>query len=1111
MPNASPNAASVAAQAGRRRSGPARVTAAAANLPHLADVEFHRHAVAVATAKTGKSELYISVLMRQIDRGGTLIASCTCSQPQSKRKRCLHVRHLMTLYQTLVGNAGTNDLDHHLGESSWMRVLAPLAAHDPVPLDRVEVHLDRLPDAGTQAAVVIKTPDGVTRAQYRGSHDSAVRLSERLRGMKPSKVHPIPRAGILRRLQSVTESAYESQLRSLGHQTEQQELEASLWHRLAYHCYREYSSEAVSFALHVDEQTGGITLEVHCSDTLVLQLPLARNAVRALLVPLRMQTCSPKIADVSVEPKLRVSAVATDAQGGSPKDNDDDGTGAIVEPVITPTAATTDTAANATAADSATDPNALGPNALDPIVLQPRFRYADAAYVPEMGTFVELDRPGPVAQALHLVGDGVGPRTLKHEEIPLLLAAAQEQASSADGPTAGPPPPGEVLDLPLIHSFDTIEIHADALQRDWCWLSMHYGTGDANIPLEILLRARRRGERFVEVGTDSHRGALWVDLHAPQLSGVIELADNLDDDAIEQLMTALAPGNARSRQRNHAEGHPRDSEEHAGNADGDNGDGPDRPAGLRLSRMELLRILVAAQDGYEPSTDAASVTVTTSGRHGATINRLLAIEPNRPLKPLAGLGSTLRDYQEQGVNWLLFLHDNRFGGLLCDDMGLGKTHQVMAFMLALREQRQVKGPFLVVCPTTVLSHWQRVLARYAPDLRACVFHGGTRNLQAAMQGTDVLLTSYGIMRNDIDDLAAIDFAVVAFDEAQYLKNPETLGYRAAVRLNAGMRLGLSGTPIENSLWDLKALFDLSLPRYLPGTKTFDRRFVAPIEHRNSERAREQLRHIISPFILRRTKSNVLDQLPGKIEDLRACELSEEQVKLYREAVEARGKALREALANPDEPVPYVHIFALLTLLKQICCHPALIGERSKHYSKHSSGKWELFTELLDECLGSGQKVVVYSQFRGMVAIIERHLQSLGVGFATLTGQTRDRGGAIARFADDDDCRVFVATLQAGGVGIDLVSASVVIHYDRWWNAAREDQATDRVHRMGQTRGVHVLKLITSGTLEEKIAAIIDKKRDLLDSVIAEDDTGTMKSFSRDELMTLLLSDGVGMI
>src|SRR6185295_20014903 len=271
-----------------------------------------------------------------------------------------------------------------------------------------------------------------------------------------------------------------------------------------------------------------------------------------------------------------------------------------------------------------------------------------------------------------------------------------------------------------------------------------------------------------------------------------------------------------------------------------------------------------------------------------------------------------------------------------------------------------------------------------------------------------------------------------------------------------------------------------------------------------EEGRRDLRRAIGPVTLRRLKSSVLDELPEKIEDLRKCTLSDDQVKLYRSAVEGRGAELAAQIEEAEGgSLPYIHVFALLNLLKQVCDHPALALGKLDQADGYASGKWDLFREVLGEALGSGQKVVVFTQFLGMIELMERHLREVGVEHVTLTGGSVNRGVLVSRFNQDPECRVFLGSLKAGGTGIDLVAGSVVIHYDRWWNAAREDQATDRVHRIGQKRAVQVIKLITEGTLEEKISAIIDRKRRMMESVVTEDDPHLAKIFSREELLAML--------
>ena len=426
-------------------------------------------------------------------------------------------------------------------------------------------------------------------------------------------------------------------------------------------------------------------------------------------------------------------------------------------------------------------------------------------------------------------------------------------------------------------------------------------------------------------------------------------------------------------------------------------------------------------------------------------------------------------------------------------------------MLSLFEHQKIENPCLVVCPTTVLSHWSNKISEHAPSLIPFVLHGGQRDIDEGLKDHKVLLTSFGILRNDIEQLSKIPFSLVAFDEIQNVKNPQTIAYKAAKKLRAFIKIGVTGTPVENSLTDLKSLFDLVVPGYLGSDDKFAKRYNSEnIQGPDTER-REELRKLIYPFTLRRLKKTVLDELPEKIEDMRTCTLSEDQVRLYRDVIDSRAVGMKEVLKRDKEQIPYLHIFAILNLLKQICDHPALLKDSVNNYEKYQSGKWELFKELIYESLDSGQKIVIFSQYLKMITIIERFFTELDIGYATLTGSSTNRGEIISRFNNDEDCRCYIGSIRAGGTGIDLVAASVVIHYDRWWNAAREDQATDRVHRIGQKRSVQVFKLVTEGTLEEKIAAIIEKKRRLLESVVQEDDPGLLKTFSRYELLSMLSS------
>ena len=631
---------------------------------------------------------------------------------------------------------------------------------------------------------------------------------------------------------------------------------------------------------------------------------------------------------------------------------------------------------------------------------------------------------------------------LKKSQVPLFLEEHEDDIKDGQFVVDD-----AVEGLKILKDFDRIEIRPEFLDRDWCWLSLQYGFGNQTISLSEILQTKAAGQRYI----GSKAG--WIDCTSDAFQSLEDIAENIQID-----------------------------------------DSSGTQERIKLSRLDLFRL---------QARNCEFLEVVGKDEPANLLKKMLALKPVAPMPEMAGLLSTLRGYQELGVEWIHFLYQNGFGGLLCDDMGLGKTHEVIAFMVGLLEQEKIRKPFLVVCPTTVLSHWNNIVRRYAPVLKPIIYHGIQRDLGQAMNDHRLILTSYGILRRDIAALKTLDFSIVVFDEIQNLKNTQTQIYQSAKIIRADMKLGVTGTPIENRLSELKALMDLTLPGYLGKDAAFETRYVKPIENHGSEAKKTQLANLISPFALRRKKETVLFDLPEKIEDIRTCTLSEDQVKLYRDAVSARGKNLLKSLKQEEKAVPYIHIFALLSLLKQICNHPSLVEGKIDNYQRLQSGKWDLLKELLEEGLDSGQKIVIYSQFLGMINIMGKHLAEKGIDFVTLTGKTGNREKIIDRFNRDPSCRVFVGSLMAGGVGIDLVAASVVIHYDRWWNAAREDQATDRVHRIGQKRGVQVFKLVTEGTLEEKIAAIISKKRNLMDGVIEESDPAAMKSFTREELIDLL--------
>jgi superfamily II DNA or RNA helicase len=470
---------------------------------------------------------------------------------------------------------------------------------------------------------------------------------------------------------------------------------------------------------------------------------------------------------------------------------------------------------------------------------------------------------------------------------------------------------------------------------------------------------------------------------------------------------------------------------------------------------------------------------------------------------LEGLKSELRLYQKTGLHWLWFLYMHSLSGLLCDDMGLGKTHQAMALIAAtLNLEPKEKRSYLVVCPTSVIYHWQDKLQTFLPHLNVHTFHGLKRSLNAR-QRKGLILTSYGIFRLEQKLFETLEFDVAIFDEVQLAKNPNSRVHEALKKVKARTRIGLSGTPIENNLGELKALFDVVLPGYMPSEARYRAFFVNPIEREGNAEKKALLAQIIRPFVLRRRKREVLQELPEKSEDKSYCEMSPEQVRLYQETISQNQETLIANLRDVRAPINYVHIFSLLSRLKQICNHPSLVYKDPASYKKRASGKWDLFVELLDEAKESQQKVVVFSQYLYMLDIIEMHLKEKKWVYAQIRGDTLNRREELKRFQEDPSCTVFIGSLQAAGLGIDLTAASVVILYDRWWNAARENQAIDRVHRIGQKWGVQVYKLITKASIEEKIDKMITFKGRLLDEVVTADDQTLIKNFSRSELIELL--------
>ena len=458
-----------------------------------------------------------------------------------------------------------------------------------------------------------------------------------------------------------------------------------------------------------------------------------------------------------------------------------------------------------------------------------------------------------------------------------------------------------------------------------------------------------------------------------------------------------------------------------------------------------------------------------------------------------GLQSLLRPYQRAGVGWLWSRFLVGVGALLADDMGLGKTHQVMGLLCLIRA-RKPDSRTLVVCPRGVLEHWHTLLDRFAPEIPVRLFHGPARSLDDFDTG-GVVLTTYDLLFRSTEELVDREWDVAVFDEAQRIKNPRTKAARAARKVPAAFRVALSGTPMENRLLELWSVVDLILPGYLGSEREFRATHRDPSHHQL-----HQLRQRLAALTLRRVKEQVLSDLPEKVEDHRYCYLLPAQAALYKQIHRQRAAEISEILHDERAEIPFIHIFALLTRLKQVCDHPALVdGEVA---SGGDSAKMEIFDQILDEAIDGGLQIVVFSQYVKMVDILSRHLDRRRVPHLVLTGNTRDRGRIVRRFNSEQHERVLLASLLAGGVGIDLTGASVVLHYDRWWNPAKENQATDRVHRIGQRRFVQVFKLITRDTIEERIDELIRSKAEMMEQVVAPTED-VLRHLGRSELVNLL--------
>jgi superfamily II DNA or RNA helicase len=458
-------------------------------------------------------------------------------------------------------------------------------------------------------------------------------------------------------------------------------------------------------------------------------------------------------------------------------------------------------------------------------------------------------------------------------------------------------------------------------------------------------------------------------------------------------------------------------------------------------------------------------------------------------EPAPGFTATLRPYQQVGLDWLQFLREYGLAGILADDMGLGKTVQTLAHLHLEKTSGRADRPSLVVATTSLMANWRDEAAQFAPELKVLILHGKDRAQQFdRIAQADLVLTTYPLLVRDRETLLAQEWHLLVMDEAQFIKNPKAQSHQVARKLNARHRLSLTGTPLENHLGELWAQFDFLMPGLLGNAKRFTQVFRTPIEKLGDDEMRGNLAERVRPFLLRRTKEQVLKDLPPRTEMVRWVEIEGGQRDLYESLRVAFDRKLRLALTEQGVGRSQIMIFDALLKLRQVCCDPRLVKLPSaevlvKKGHAHSA-KLATLLEMLDELLDEGRKVLLFSQFTSMLGLIELELEKRGISYARLTGQTRDRETPIKDF-QEGRVPLFLISLKAGGTGLNLTAADTVIHYDPWWNPAVEEQATARAHRIGQDKPVFVYKLMTQGTVEEKILALQNRKRGLADQLMKQ--------------------------
>jgi len=504
---------------------------------------------------------------------------------------------------------------------------------------------------------------------------------------------------------------------------------------------------------------------------------------------------------------------------------------------------------------------------------------------------------------------------------------------------------------------------------------------------------------------------------------------------------------------------------------------------------------------YLPLVDFAEVqdeSLILKKHHAAIVEGLLGEETEQKvtfdIKSAADVHlpssfkADLRKYQDEGFKWMAYLKSIHCGGILADDMGLGKTVQALAFLSFHYEQSGSKANYLILAPTSLIYNWQNEISKFCPHFKTLIYGGNNRdkNIEGLFQEYDIIISSYGVFRSDIDYFSRVSLAVLVADESQTFKNKSSLLYKALKTINAEMIIGLTGTPIENSVRDLWSQMDIINPKMLGSYNYFKRVYSDPIEKKDDKNVAKALQELVNPFVLRRTKSQVMKELPSKSESIIACEMTENQAELYEQVKSYYRNQLLNIINEDGFEASRIKILAGIMKLRQIANHPQLAG----YEDVNESGKFDAICAKIETAVNSGHKLLFFSQFLGQLSLVRDFLESMDIAYAYIDGSVnaKNRAAEVDNFQNNEDCKVFLISIKAGDKGLNLTAADYVLIADPWWNPAVEMQAQDRAHRIGQQKAVFIYRFISKNTIEDKIKLLQDKKKTLAKDIITENET-----------------------